>query len=224
MAIAFISPGAQTPYGSVTTGKTIAVTYAPVNGNTVVAFLSTTGTTPSVTLVDSGSNALTAGPTFVQGANDLIQAFTYVAGSGVTGFTATWITTNRTGSLLILEYSGVSSVNGSLTGNTAGASASLSLTITCTTLVANAWLVAGFCTTNTASWTAGTGNLRSTLISGTNNARSTAVDNTSASAGSVTCSCTASLSSATWSGIAIELDPVITGTVLRELNLLGIGV
>jgi len=179
-------------------------TYSPTEGNTVIIYLSHNATTTGDSCKDNLSNTLTAGPKSSNTTNK-ISSFYYTVPSGVTSFTCTW-TTARFAYLDVLEYSGVNSVNATLTGNTGSGSAP-TYTMTVTTLVNNSWLAIGFGDAAATSWTSPTGNLRLSENSGTPaGARQADMDNTSAIAGAVTCAITGTGATA-WNSVALELDP-----------------
>jgi hypothetical protein len=187
------------------TVSSISPTYSPTNGNYIFVFLGIKNPGGTVTCVDSSSNSLTAGPT-----TTLTNAYGYsfyyqVPSTGITGFTVNWSGGTSDGWANVIEYSGVASVNASLSGNTNSATGT-NPNITCTTLVNKSWLVVGFVDSSTTSWTSPTGNLRIGNTTSPSSGRSAVMDNTSATAGSVTCSITKSLN-ATWVAMAFELDP-----------------
>jgi hypothetical protein len=119
--------GAQHNCGSATT---CSVTYAPTSGNTVVGCLTTGNTISAVTFKDSGTNALTVGST-VSATNPENYSYSYVAGAGVTGYTAAW-TTSRASTVIVAEYTtplgGVSSTPTAGTANGTGTTGSVSPT------------------------------------------------------------------------------------------------
>lgn len=204
-----------------TANTTFSVTYSPTAGNTVIVFLGGNGAF-NPTVKDSSNVTLTAGLTETQ--TVIVHSAYYTAGSGVTSFTATWTGTARAGNIVVIEYSGVNTVNATLSGNVGSGVSNNHPTLTCTTLNNNAWLVAGFGVSATTSWTAATGNLRIGVIGSETAGRIGVVDNTSSVAGSVTCAATTAGTS-TWAGVVYELDSVSGGgAVIRELNLLGVGV
>jgi len=192
MAIAFVNGGNN---GSASTVSTISVTYSPTQGNTVVVLLSINAGATGITVVDSNSAGLTLGPSQVAGTVE--QAYYYTAGSGVTSFTASWTTAAQC-NMVVLEYSGVGSVNAGLTGNvTTGSSATASGTVT--TQDNNDWITGAIVSVNPVTVTAG--NLRKSAVVG--NLKTYGVDNTVATAGSV--SLTGTLTSAGWIVLIIEL-------------------
>jgi hypothetical protein len=124
LALLCFSPlafGQATPQGGTTAtfalGTTTGtVTYTPVNpGNEIVFCLSTTGSISAITCQDNNSNALTAGPTQANGV--VISEFYGITHTGATSYSCSW-TTSRSGTVALEEYSGVSSVNASPSGNT----------------------------------------------------------------------------------------------------------
>jgi len=215
MAVAYVGSAAN---GVTSTSNT--VTYTPVAGNTIVAYLGiTTSASAFSSLADNNSNALSVGPTVTNGTR-LIKSYYGTAITGATSYTISW-TGSVAAWLNILEYSGVSSVNTSLTGNT-NTGNSTAPTITCTTLVNNSWLAVGFTDTTSTTWTATTGNLRIKNTTAPSNCRSAGMDNTVVTAGSVTCTAGFGITPTVWAAVALELNP--SATQLRELMLLGVGI
>jgi len=105
---------------------TLSATYSPTAGNCAVVFLHAGNTTGTVTCKDSKGNSLTAGPVI----DNMASFYQYPIPSGVTGYTATW-STSRQACILVEEYSGVTSVDATLSGNTAtGTSATAAITVT----------------------------------------------------------------------------------------------
>lgn len=184
---------------------TLSVTYSPTNGNTVVLFVNTGGAVTALTVQDSGSHALSAGP--VQGN---LACFYYTAGAGVTSFTASWTTSQQVG-IALEEYSGAS-VNTSFSSNHASGF-SASDTISIPIVVANNWIVSALASANTITGTVG--NQRQQITAST--ARITIVDNTSASIGNVTC--TGTLTSASWAAVGLELGGTGKARLNQDLDL-----
>lgn len=198
MAIAFVNGAVN---GSSTGVQTIAVSYSPTSGNTVCVFLNCSATVTNLTCVDSNSASLQSGPAL--GISSTTEAcFYYVAGTGVTGFTASW-TGSAACNFAVVEYSGVLSVNPSLSGNTStGSSATASITVT--TQDANDYIVGSLSSPNIITMTVGT--LRKSNSAGGGAPRLFVSDNTVASAGSL--SLTGTLTSAAWGVLVLELRTV----------------
>lgn len=211
MAIAFVNGGSV----SFTTSTTATVTYTPTTGNAIIVYVGTSSSAPTMSVVDNNNNPLKFGVIATNSGS--IQAFYGSAASGATSYKVT-IGSSKTGWMLLLEYSGVISVNDNLTVNTATGS-STTPSITSTTLYNNSWLTIGIVNTATISWTATTGNLRINTTSGSSTARSASMDNTVATAGSLTCACIKSTAN-TWAIVALELN----ADDIRELPLTGCGV
>jgi hypothetical protein len=127
----------------------------PVLGGTV--------TGGGVSVVDSNSNPLTAGPLY-NSAAPAVGEFYYIAPSGITGFTVSWGGTARSNAVAVAEYSGASSVLLAPTGNTAsGSGTALSVAPTAT---ASGQVVVGCLSRNAATaQTAVTGTQRQTRSS-----------------------------------------------------------
>lgn len=195
MAIAFVS-GATT--GTTSAVTTLSVTYAPTAGNIVIVTVGTSGTS-AMTCADSSNNPLTPGPSKTN--TVICNTFYYTAASGITGFTASW-TTGSPVNIAVAEYSGVSSVNANLAGNTASGT-STTATITVTTQDSNDWIVGGE-VSNTQVITQTVGTARETI--GTAAPKLKIADNTVAAAGAV--SLTGTLTSAAWAIAVIELRTV----------------
>jgi len=220
MAIAFVGASAT---GNVTSGTVGNITYAPTSGHIVTIFVTNSGTTSALTVKDSSGVALTAGPTVTVAGGALIplSSFYYTAGAGVTGYTATWVT-SRSWDMACGEYSGANGgVNAGLAGNTATASTT-TLTISPTTQENNDWIVAGFAAGVVTGYTQTNGNLRADTTITT--AKVILADNTAASAGVVTVSGTVSAAEA-WGAIALELrlSVVIAAANYNQLMMVGAG-
>jgi len=200
--------------GSVTT---ITVTYSPTAGNTLVIFLETAPVSGG-SCADNNSNALTVGPTI--SATEYQSSYYGTAITGATSYTCTWTTSTEAG-IVLGEYSGVSSVNASLSGNTnSGNSATASVTVT--TQDANDWIACGL-GDSSDMLTGSVGTQREQVAASTK--KITLVDNTSSSAGSLTCAAT--LTSTGWVGIALELRTTSAVSVSqfdkrRKLTRLGV--
>jgi hypothetical protein len=206
MAISYIGGGNN---GSSTAVTTISVTYSPVVGNTLCVFLALGSSSAGLSIVDNLANSLTTGPTL-----SALYGVYYTVPSGVTTLTASWTTAKQCG-MVLMEYSGVSSVNASLTGNTATAT-STTPSISVTTQDANDFVVAGFHTGTAMTTTSG--NQRKSESVGF---YMYGLDNTSATAGSVTLGGT--MTSSAWVAVAIELRASASGSNHQNLLLLGCG-
>lgn len=101
-----------------TTAVTCSVSYSPTAGNEVAVCVATPNTITAISVVDNAGTpvTLTAGAQTI-GSAPPSAIFYYVAGSGVTQFTANW-TTSRASSIVVVEYSNVASVVGNPTGST----------------------------------------------------------------------------------------------------------
>ena len=105
---------------------TQTVTYSPTAGNSTVLYFETGSAITNLVVKDNLSHTLSAGPT----SGTLSSFYQYPVPAGVTSYTATW-TTARQSSFVVEEYSGVTSINASLAGNTAsGSSGTATLTVT----------------------------------------------------------------------------------------------
>lgn len=180
------------------------VTLSPTPGDTIVAVLGTAVTASAVSVADNNGNPLTAGPT-----NTNQFTFYGTAVTGATSYTASWTGTSTVW-FDVAEYSGVGSVNASLTGNTTSGT-STSASMSCTTLIDNSWLIVLFKDSTTTSWTATSGNKRIGNTAAPSGRRCAIMDNTSATAGSLTCASTLS-ASLLFAGVCLELDPPVAST------------
>jgi hypothetical protein len=212
MAIAYVGGASN---GSASIVLTISVTYAPIAGNEVCVFLSTSGSTTGVTVKDSTGATLTAGPTVTN--TDIIYSFYEVAPASVTSFTATW-TGASANAIVVVEYSGVNSVRGIFSGDT-NTGTSNAPSITSITNVSSSWLIAGLFAASTTSWAATSGNLRANR---TGSFGTAVIDNTLVGSGSITCTATSSTSNK-WGAVSIQLNPAAS-TSIHELLLLGAGI
>lgn len=96
--------------------STCPVTYTATNGNIVVACLSTSNTVTAVTAKDNNNVSMTNGSQFLSAAPNTAVAY-YTATGSPTSFSFSW-TTARASSVIVEEYSGVTSVTGSPSGGT----------------------------------------------------------------------------------------------------------
>jgi hypothetical protein len=199
--------GGATPVGSSTTVTSASVTYTPTPGNEIVLFLGTNGSVTSLSCHDSESNSLTAGPTTNSNLSYVYEFYYSVPATAPTSFTCSWATRQHS-DITVVEYSGVLSVNGSPTGDTA-AGDNTNPSISPTSTVANDFMVAGFYSANNVSWAAQTGHLRvSNSAAAANGGSIVVVDNFSSTSGSsVTESVTFGSPSEHWAGVVIELIP-----------------
>lgn len=215
MAIAYIGGTAAT--SGVTAVSTLVATYSPTSGNTVVLFLMTNGTTPSLTVQDSAANNLVAGPVIVQGAFRIQVFYVLSSPSGITSYTATWTTNTRSVSITLAEYSGnTGGINTNLTGNTngnVGTTASLTVQID----EANDFVVGAL--GSGATLTGTVGNVRQTVGAGSNE-RQILVDNIGTVTGS-NISITGTLSSSNWAAASVELRILSTAQQLFSAPSIG---
>ena len=189
-------------------GTTITATYSPTAGNQIVAWVDTGAAVTGLSCADNNSHALTPGPTVtISGVN--LAGFYGTAITGATSYVCSW-TTSTTPSITLEEYSGVSSVNATLSGNTASGSTSPA-TITVTTQDNNDWIVGGLAASS-QTLTVTVGNSRQAVT--TTAVRQVLVDNTVATAGSLTL--TATLTNANWAAAVIELRTAAGGTIRRR--------
>lgn len=182
-------------------GESATVTYSPTVGNTVVVFVGVSGNPGSMVVTDSKSATLSAGASINNGTGQYLYCFYYTATSGVTSFTASW-TEGLYWAFTVVEYSGVTSINAGLSGNTNTGNSALP-SITNTTQDANDWLVVGLANVSLASndITITTGNQRNSDAA--SEVYLAVGDNTAATAGSVTVA--GSQASAAWTAVSIEL-------------------
>jgi hypothetical protein len=185
------------------TGATASGTasLSPSAGQRVTLFIFTNAVTTAMGCVDSGSNALTAGPQASTASSDL-YAFTENVGSGITGFSCSW-SGSANGWLMVGAYTNVAGgVNGSICSGVCEINAnSGTASLTGTTQDANDYLVCAFADKASATFTVTVGTSRAAVTTGAS--RGVALDNTVASAGTV--SCTATLSTNVWLAVGIEL-------------------
>jgi len=204
-AINFVGGGKNGGISGTATSQ--AITYSPTAGNTICFFLSTTGSgVSSITVKDQNSNALTAGPTAnkTNGTTiTYIYSFYGIAVTGATSYTASW-TTGTSPSTVLEEYSGVGSVNASLSGNTAIGTTSPA-TITVTTDTNNAWVAAGI-SAPAGSITLTSGNSRQSETTGY---ALTLADNTVVTAGSINIAATVTGGAIAWAIALLELKPLV---------------
>lgn len=197
MAIAFVNAASKATASAVTT---ITTTYAPTAGNIVIGAIAFSGAPGTISMSDSASNALTAGPTV-----STLFGFFYTASAGVTNFVANW-TNSVNANMAIQEYSGVvGGVNASLSGNTSSGT-STTPSISPSTQDSNDWIVAQAGSAQLTTITTGTQRVQV----GTGSAKLTSGDNTAASAGPVTVAGTLAASVA-WGMIAMELRSTAGG-------------
>ena len=191
--------------------NTITATYSPTAVSVITLWLVNAATASGMACADNNSHALTAGPTIT---NVLILTGFYgTTIAGATSYTCTW-TTSGAASITLEEYSGVSSVNASLSGNT-NSGTSGTATITATTQDNNDWFVCGLMASN-QTLTVTVGNSRQPVTTG--GLRQVLADNTVATAGSLTC--TATLTSAAWAAAVIELRVAAGGTIRRRAEVI----
>ena len=196
-----------------TTNTTCTITYSPTTGNRVVLWIDTNAVVSSLACSDNNSNSLTAGPAIANGTSPVLAGFYGLAITGATSYTCTW-TTTAVSAITIEDYSGASSFNASLSGNTASGS-STSATITVTTQDSNDWIVCGI-SDGINTLTVTVGNSRQATTGGSN--KTVLLDNTVVSPGSVTC--TATLSSSAWAAAVIELRTTGGGVIRHRSQVI----
>ena len=150
---------------------TQTVTYSPTAGNAAVVFFNAGNTYTGLVVKDNLGHTLSAGPVI----DNMAGFYQYPVPAGVTSYVATWVTA-RQSSLAVEEYSGVTSVNPSLAGNTASGTGTTA-TISVTNDEATDWTVCGF--GSALTFTAVAGNQRQQTT--TSNGRVTIVDTVPAS-------------------------------------------
>jgi len=209
MAIAFV--GGANSGGTAAGVTTDSVTYTPTTGHIVVVGVITAiaanGTFSNMVVKDSNNVPLLVGPSFQNTAvgttTDTASLFYYtVPASAPTSFTATWVTTANA-SVMVAEYSGVTSVLNS-SGNVNSGVSSPS-TITVTTSAANDFVVALLSSLNALA-TISSGNTRESI--GTGTCRGILGDNTAASIGSAVTVSATFTGAQGWSAAALELRTV----------------
>jgi hypothetical protein len=213
-AIAFVNGTKATSSGGAV--ATLTATYSPTAGNNVTLFLITAGAVTGVSCVDNNSNALTPGTTITN--TDEILPFSGTAVSGATSYKCTW-TTTRGSTIVLGEYSGVSSFNLSLSGNTASGSTSPA-TITATTQDNNDFFVCGL-SDGANAITVTTGNSREAETTGP---KSVLVDNTSATPGGVTCAGTLTASAWVAAGVELRTSATVSTQFDKRRKLARLGV
>jgi hypothetical protein len=120
---------------------------------------------------DNLNNILSAGPV----SGNLASFYQFPVPSGVTSYTATWIT-SRQASIVVEEYSGVTGINATLTGNT-NTGSSTTATITTTMDRSVATLVVGFGNNSSDTMTGTVGNQRQQVLGSSTTAPVTLMDN-----------------------------------------------
>jgi hypothetical protein len=156
MAISFVG-GASAVSSS---GSTVAVTYSPTAGNTVIVLVSCTSTQSVSGVVDNatgGSSTYTQQVTVANGCDVEIWSTTVNgAKAGATTITATVTGSTQKPVACVVEYSGVTNF-----GNTANnTGATTPLTVTITAQDNNSVLIAGYGQKYSGTFTQITGNLR----------------------------------------------------------------
>ena len=151
---------------------TLTVTYTPTTGNAAVILFNTGASAGTVTVKDNLGNTLTAGPSI-----GTLKAFSQASvPAGVTSYTATW-TTARQASMAVTEYSGATSVDIALAGNTgSGSSGTASLTITPDETTDT--VVFGFGNVNSETMTGVIGNARQSTLGSASTGPVMLMDNT----------------------------------------------
>lgn len=214
MAISYVGGTSS----SFTTAGTGSVSYSPTSGNAVIVFLTVSNASGTgFACKDSNNTALTlVSATPLTYSSKYLVAFYYFAGSGVTSFSANWSSANGSGNIVVVEYSGVSAFNASLSGNTATGTSSAP-TITVTTEDANDYVVALIGDSTSSITSASTGTWR---LNATSNAtyRAAVIDNTAASAGSVTCTSGQTVGAAGWGVVAIELRSTASDIITEQMQ------
>jgi len=150
---------------------TLSVTYSPTAGNAAVVVLNTGAAVTNLFVKDNLNNILSAGPV----SGNLASFYQFPVPSGVTSYTATWIT-SRQASIVVEEYSGVTGINATLTGNT-NTGSSTTATITTTMDRSVATLVVGFGNNSSDTMTGTVGNQRQQVLGSSTTAPVTLMDN-----------------------------------------------
>ena len=207
MAIAFVT--AANNNGAAV--DNLSATISPANGNTLVVVVALNGTAQTVSTVQDNNNSTTfASANAVNNTNRVeVWSARNVTGSP-TSVKVTLSASNLDWAMSVGEYSGVAVVgqNGTNSGNSADP------TISLTTVDANNWVVAGFCTTTPAA-TSKTGNLRDATASPAVVADALN-DNTVAAPSSVTNAITHAL--AVWAAVALELRTIYLAPVQQFMR------
>ena len=136
---------------------TLSVTYSPTMGNAAIIMFNS-GAVTGLVVKDNLGNTLSAGPT----SGTLASFYQFPVPAGVTSYVATWTTARQAG-IAVEEYSGVSSINAALPGNTASAT-SATASITTAMERPTYTLVVGLGSTNILTGTVG--NVRQSIASG----------------------------------------------------------
>ena len=202
--ITYVSSPTGINGGSATT--TSALSFSPANGDWVVLSLKTGSGATSAACTDNNSNSFSASsPASVTQSTMKIWEFYYTATGSPSSFTCTW-TTNATWALSAASYhdTGTGSVNNAPASNTANAT-STNPSVSPTSTVAGQFMTAACGNAGSTTWSAQTGNLR-TSSSASVNGSSAIIDNTGSSGSSITESATLG-SSLAWACVAIELKP-----------------
>jgi hypothetical protein len=185
--------------------STVTAAYSPTAGDTVCLFIHFfPNLFTGLTVQDNLGNALTPGPTITYSSGNQASYAFYQnpVPSGVTGYVASWATNTSHAAMVLEEYSGVSSINVSISGNSGSGSAT-PVALSVTTEDANDLVVFSFADQGGGPFTVTTGTLRQTSTSAlfTN---AVLVDSSVASPGTCTGAATYTLGGP-WTGVAIEL-------------------
>lgn len=172
-----------------------SLSYSPTAGNVVVVFVSTNSQS-SAYCRDNNFHTYFPGPTSSSGTSVEFSFYAF-ASSGTTAINCLW-PSQVSGTIQLEEYSGASSVNVGLTGNSANGSSGTA-TLSVTTQDNNDYVVFGLSDkSNTLTTTVGTQRQNSSST-----ASQALIDATSGTPALVTA--TATLTSSNWNALAIEL-------------------
>lgn len=202
MAIAFVNAAAATHTTAAATGAVTATSV--IIGNLIIVGIALPATATNVTSVTDnvGTNYVLIG-TAANGSTQKFWLYAGIAAGVVTTITGHFSASTRS-TLTYGQYSGamVKVVPNFHTNTGSTSPETNAVTIT----AANNWVVGIGGVESTATYSASTGNLRTSQVGTASNVGQALVDNTSGSIGSVTVA--AALSAATaWSAIAVELVP-----------------
>jgi hypothetical protein len=181
-------------------------------GNVIIlGFQSSLSTISALSCKDSASNVLSTGATALNGTgNATVNVFIFyeVLPSGITSFNCNW-TSGATPAIAVEEYSGVNSINATLSGNSATGSASPAA-IALGPDAANAWQVCVMNQSLSPTTTITTGNSRQ-FFGGVPDIY--LFDNTETGTGNYTpCQATFSPTNKIWGIATIELKPTVSAT------------
>jgi len=203
-----IAPVGGATAAATTNVTTLSVVYSPTAGNCAVVMLSTAAAgVTGIAVKDNLGNTLSAGPAL---SGELASFYQLPVPSGVTGYTATW-TTGHQATIAVEEYSGVDSVDASLSGNTNSGSSGTA-TITAVRDEGGDVVVCALADAGN-TFTGTVGNTRQTTTTST--ARMILMDTSASPA-----TCTATLTSSAWLAVALGLRPTVSGGTPVNTTLL----